>query len=146
MEAALKASCKNQPTVVEASSLHEFLRPYPQVASLFRSLCLPLTIVLQALGAGFFRKLGVKSVLMLLNALHIGRIDTLIPRQRHILVDEDVLYLINVNIAHLRAVANRHGSGNAGSLSGTNALRYEIEPVDSNVVRRQVTSRTEDDL
>ena len=107
---------------------------------------LPVRIQAVALG-GKLCKVCIQSVLMLFTKRCIGRISMRIPGKRHILLScQDILHTTDIHSPYGRAVLNRDGCCDACCLSGADTLRDQVQPVDGNIIRREMPSRAEQSL
>lgn len=85
----------------------------------------------------------IQTILFFLHQFLIGGILCLkltVSGQRYILVNQDILNFSDIYIMGGGPVHDRNSGGYASALTGTNALRDQIQPVDSHIVCGQMAS------
>ena len=97
--------------------------------------------------AGGLCHLGVETVLVLHQALHVAGIGVLVAGQGNVLLTgEDILNLLDVHGVGAAVILADDGSGNACSLTGADALGDQVDVVDGDGVRRDVAAGSQNVL
>ena len=90
---------------------------------------------------GIFGKLGIKTVFMINNILHVGRIRIWVAGQRDILIAcQNILNLLDVDLMRSGSICNGNGSSYTCGLTGADTLRNQIDIVDPNFISRDMAS------